>query len=93
MDDQDPSVSAESPYRSNHRLVRWIGGKHDDHSSFGPAVFTAAALYFLIQIIVAWVFTPSYSLVKMCIRDRPRTEAGHLDPMTGEGRDETEDRL
>ena len=69
MDDQDPSVSAESPYRSSYRLVRWIGGKHDAHSSFGPAVFTAAALYFLIQIIVAWVFTPSYSLVTNTISD------------------------
>jgi hypothetical protein len=62
--EQDPVGSVDIPYQSNHRVVRWIGERHDAHPSFGPAIFTAAALYFLIQIIVAWVFIPSYFALK-----------------------------
>jgi hypothetical membrane protein len=73
---QDPNGSVDIPYRSNYRVVRWIGEAHDAHSSFGPAIFTAAALYFLIQIIVAWVFIPSYSLVTNTISDLGETSCG-----------------
>ena len=62
-----------NPYQSKYRLVRWIGEKHDAHPSFAPAIFTAAALWFLTQIIVAWVFSPSYSLVSNTISDLGKT--------------------
>jgi hypothetical membrane protein len=73
---QDPNGAVDTAYRSNYRVVRWIGERHDAHSSFGPAIFTAAALYFLIQIIVAWVFIPSYSLVSNTISDLGETSCG-----------------
>jgi hypothetical membrane protein len=49
---------------------------HDAHPSYGPVIFTTAALYFLIQIIVAWVFIPSYSLVSNSISDLGETSCG-----------------
>jgi hypothetical membrane protein len=64
------------PYQSSHRVVRWIGERHDAHPSLGPAIFTAAALYFVIQIIVAWVFIPSYSVVSNSISDLGETSCG-----------------
>ena len=73
---QDPNGSVDPSYQSNYRVVRWIGEAHDAHSSFGPALFTAAALYFLIQIIVAWVYIPSYSLVTNTISDLGVTSCG-----------------
>jgi hypothetical membrane protein len=68
--------SADVPYQSNIRIVRWIGERHEAHPSLGPAIFTAAGLYFLIQIIVAWVFIPSYSLVSNSISDLGETSCG-----------------
>lgn len=53
MDGQDPSTPVVLPYRSPYRPVQWIGEKHVAHPSFGPAIFTAAALWFLIQIVAA----------------------------------------
>ena len=76
MQKQDPVGSADIRYQSNNRVVRWIGGRHDAHPSFGPAIFTAAAVYFVIQIIVAWVFIPSYSLVSNSISDLGETSCG-----------------
>jgi hypothetical membrane protein len=76
VENRDQGGSAEQLHRSNYRLVRWIGEKHDAHSSVGPAIFTPAALYFLIQIIVAWVFSPSYSLVANTISDLGETSCG-----------------
>ncbi len=76
MTKQDPFGSVDIPYQSNIRLVRWIGERHDAHPSLGPAIFTAAALYFVVQIIVAWVFTPSYSLVSNSISDLGETSCG-----------------
>ena len=67
---------AEGPYESRYRLVRWIGSTHDAHPSLGPAIFTVASLYFLIQVIVAWVFVPSYSLVSNSISDLGETSCG-----------------
>src|ERR1700722_9597769 len=49
---------------------------HDAHPSYGPAIFTAAGLYFVVQIIVAWVFIPSYSLVSNSISDLGETSCG-----------------
>ena len=65
--------SAEDSYQSRFRLVRWLGATHDAHPSLGPAIFMAASLYFLIQVIVAWVFVPSYSLVTNSISDLGET--------------------
>ena len=82
MSYQDPNGSVDILYRSNYRVVRRIGEAHDAHSSFGPALFTAAALYFLIQIIVAWVFIPSYSLVSNTISDLGETSCGGYGSLT-----------
>ncbi len=76
MEKQDPVGSVGIPYQSNNRLVGWIGGRHDAHPSLGPVIFTAAALYFVVQIIVAWVFIPSYSLVSNSISDLGETSCG-----------------
>jgi hypothetical membrane protein len=67
---------AEDPYESPFRLVRWLGATHDAYPSLGAAIFTAASLYFLIQVIVAWVFVPSYSLVTNSISDLGETSCG-----------------
>ena len=66
----------DSPYESRYRFVRRIGKTHDAHPSLGPAIFTVASLYFLIQIVVAWVFIPSYSLVSNSISDLGETSCG-----------------
>jgi hypothetical membrane protein len=76
VDKQKTVGSADIPYQSNFRMVRWIGERHDAHPSFGPAIFTASALYFMIQIIVAWVFIPSFSLVSNSISDLGETSCG-----------------
>ena len=76
MENQDPSGPVGYSYQSKNRLVSWIGEKHDAHPSFAPAIFTAAALWFLIQIIAAWVFSPSYSLVSNSISDLGETSCG-----------------
>jgi hypothetical membrane protein len=68
--------NGENPYESRYRVVRWIGKIHVAHPALGPAIFTAASLYFLIQIIVAWVFIPSYSLVSNTISDLGETSCG-----------------
>lgn len=71
----DPS-DVDNTYESKYRVVRWIGKTHDAHPSFGPVIFTVAAVYFLIQLIVAWVFIPSYSLVSNSISDLGVTTCG-----------------
>ena len=58
------------------RLTRWVGKQHDDHPWFGPAIFTAAGTWFVVQIIVAWVFSPKYSLVSNSISDLGETSCG-----------------
>lgn len=70
------AVSADHSYESRFRLVRWLGTTHDAHPSLGAAIFTVASLYFLIQVIVAWVFIPSYSLVTNSISDLGETSCG-----------------
>jgi len=76
VEEQPTDSSLDIPYRSNYRIVRWIGRRHAAHPSIGAAIFMAAALYFLIQIIVAWVFIPSYSLVSNSISDLGETSCG-----------------
>jgi hypothetical membrane protein len=76
VDNQDSRRSENVSYDSHYRVVRWMGRTHDDHPSLGPAIFTAAALYFVVQIIAAWVFTPSYSLVSNSISDLGETSCG-----------------
>ena len=76
MEKQAPAGPVGIRYQSNNRVVRWIGERHDAHPSLGPAIFTAAALYFVIQIIVAWVFIPSYSLVSNSISDLGESSCG-----------------
>jgi hypothetical membrane protein len=49
---------------------------HNTHPLLGPGIFTAASLYFVVQIIVAWVFIPSYSLVSNSISDLGETSCG-----------------
>lgn len=76
MEKRDPIDTVDVPYESNYRVVRWIGQKHGAHPSYGPAIFTAAALYFVVQLIAAWVFVPSYSLVSNSISDLGETSCG-----------------
>ncbi len=76
MENQGPLGTVDIPYQSTNRIVRWIGERHEAHPSLGPAIFTAAVIYFLIQIIVAWVFMPSYSLVSNSISDLGETSCG-----------------
>jgi hypothetical membrane protein len=76
MEKTDPTASMDSPNESHYRVVRWIGGVHNAHPFLGPAIFTAASIYFVIQIIVAWVFIPSYSLVSNSISDLGETSCG-----------------
>lgn len=76
MEKQDPIDSEVVPYESHYRVVRWIGKTHDDHPSLGPAIFMVATLYFVVQVIVAWIFTPSYSLVTNSISDLGETSCG-----------------
>ena len=76
MEKTDPTASMDSPYESHYRVVRWIGETHSAHPFLGPAIFTAASIYFVIQIIVAWVFIPSYSLVSNSISDLGETSCG-----------------
>jgi hypothetical membrane protein len=78
METKDPTGAVETPYKAPYKssipAVRWIGAQHDAHPSLGPAIFTAAALWYVIQIIVAWVFFhPSYSLVSNTISDLGET--------------------
>jgi hypothetical membrane protein len=76
VEKQDPARSVDIPYVSNSRVVRWLGKTHDAHPSLGPAIFTVSALYFLVQIIAAWVFMPSYNLVTNSISDLGETSCG-----------------
>ena len=76
MKTPDPADSVDNPFRSNNRVVRWIGQVHDAYPALGPAIFTTAALYFVIQIIVAWTFVPSYSLVSNSISDLGESSCG-----------------
>jgi hypothetical membrane protein len=76
VENQHAVSSVGIRYESNYRIVRWVGERHDDHPFLGPAIFTASALYFVIQIIVAWVFVPSYSLVSNSISDLGETNCG-----------------
>jgi hypothetical membrane protein len=73
---EDPVDPVSVPVESRFRVVRWIGATHDDHPSLGPVIFTVAAVYFVVQIIVAWVFIPSYSLVSNSISDLGETSCG-----------------
>ncbi len=76
MEKRDPVGSVHVPHESAYRVVRWIGRIHDAHPFLGPSIFTVASVYFLIQIIVAWVFVPSYSLVSNPISDLGETSCG-----------------
>jgi hypothetical membrane protein len=63
-------------HHGTFRMAMWFGRVHDAHPSLGPVIFTAATLYFVVQIIVAWVFVPSYSLVSNSISDLGDTSCG-----------------
>jgi hypothetical membrane protein len=76
VENQGPLGLVDIPYRSNNGVVRWFGARREAHPSLGPAIFTAAAIYFLIQIVVAWVFMPSYSVVSNSISDLGESSCG-----------------
>jgi hypothetical membrane protein len=73
--EKEPRVLPK-PYEYKWGITRSIGKLHDEHSWLGPAIFTAAGIWFVIQIIVAWVFSPSYSLVSNSISDLGETSCG-----------------
>lgn len=76
LEAQSAAGSVDGSYESRYRIVRWFGHTHDAYPSLGPAIFTASALYFLVQVIAAWVYTPSYSLVTNTISDLGVTSCG-----------------
>lgn len=45
----------------------------DRYPWLGPAVFVASSLYFVVQVVVAWVWNPPYSLVTNTISDLGNT--------------------
>ena len=58
------------------RVSTSAGDFRDMHPFVGPAVFISSALYFVVQIVVAWVFTPSYNLIHNTISDLGNTSCG-----------------
>ncbi len=42
----------------------------------GPTVFVSSSLYFVVQLVVAWVWHPAYSLVTNTISDLGNTRCG-----------------
>jgi hypothetical membrane protein len=46
------------------------------HPAVGPVVFISSVLYFFIQIAVAWVWSPPYSVVKNAISDLGNSACG-----------------
>jgi len=59
-----------------HRVSGAVGGFRDRHPLIGPLVFISSALYFIVQMVVAWVFRPSYSVVHNTISDLGNTKCG-----------------
>ncbi len=62
-----------------HGIGRRVGKLHNDFPFLGPVVFISSALYFYVQIFVAWVFNPShmaYNLVSNTISDLGNTACG-----------------
>ncbi len=76
MEKEDLVVPPPVPGQSRYRVVRRIGQTHDDYPWLGPAIFTVATVYFVVQIVVAWVFIPAYSLVSNSISDLGETSCG-----------------
>jgi hypothetical membrane protein len=76
VEKQGSGGSGNVPNESHYRVVRWIAQAHDDHPSLGAAIFTVAAVYFVVQIVVAWVFIPSYSLISNSISVLGETSCG-----------------
>jgi hypothetical membrane protein len=72
----ETEAETDISYGGVYRFVRSAGRLHDAHPSLGPAIFVSAAIYFVVQIIVAWVFIPSYSLVTNSISDLGETSCG-----------------
>jgi hypothetical membrane protein len=60
-------------YESTSRLAKWFGKQHDAHPWVGSAIFITAGIWFVVQIFVAWVFSPHYSLVSNSISDLGET--------------------
>lgn len=52
------------------------GAFRDRFPGLGPAVWISSALYFFAQVVVAWVWNPSYSLVRNTISDLGNTICG-----------------
>jgi hypothetical membrane protein len=55
--------------------VAGVGEFTDRHPLVGPAVLISASLYFLAQVVAAWVWNPPYSVVTNTISDLGRTTA------------------
>ncbi len=76
MEKQEQVGSVYVAHESRYRVIGWIGRKHDEYPWLGPAIFTVATVYFVVQVVVAWVFIPSYSLVTNSISDLGETSCG-----------------
>ncbi len=58
--------------RANARVYSFA----NRHPAVGPIVFVSSTLYFVVQIAVAWVWSPPYSVVKNAISDLGNTRCG-----------------
>ena len=64
------------------RVSTSAGQFRDTHPFVGPAVFISSAVYFIVQIVVAWVFTPSYNVIHNTISDLGNTSCGTYGAVT-----------
>lgn len=58
--------------RANSRVYSFA----NKHPAVGPLVFVSSTLYFFIQITVAWVWSPPYSVVTNAISDLGNSACG-----------------
>ena len=58
------------------RVARRTKAFTDRFPGFGPIVFVSSSLYFVVQLLVAWVWHPAYSVVTNTISDLGNTRCG-----------------
>ena len=58
MEKQHTAVCVDIPHRRTYRMVRSVERYTTRDPPLGPAIFIGAAVYFVIQFNVAWVFIP-----------------------------------
>lgn len=69
-------MTASRVRRVPARLGSAASRVRDRYPWLGPLIFISSALYLFVQLAVAWVFRPSYSLVDNAISDLGNTTCG-----------------